>query len=54
VTVDLIKFHIYLFTCLLTLSVGRMIGLLMNNEVERIWKESAVAYYRGVSRHLAG
>jgi hypothetical protein len=31
-----------------------MIGRLMNNELERIWKDTAVAYFKVLSQHLHG
>jgi hypothetical protein len=31
-----------------------MIGWLMTNELERIWKEVVMAYYKVLSQHLPG
>jgi hypothetical protein len=31
-----------------------MIGLLMNNELERVWKETVIAVFKVLFRHLPG
>jgi hypothetical protein len=31
-----------------------MIGLLMNDELERIWKKAVLVYFKLLSQHLSG
>jgi hypothetical protein len=34
--------------------IALSIGCLMNNELEKMWKETAVTYFRAISQHYSG